>query len=137
MNNSNDNGKGWALGFGLLAGIAIGYYLNSNEGRAMRRKAQVQFDEYGNQISEYGTELSHRANQLADDAKERGQQYIHQAKEGIESGKEWVSETAETLKQTATEKAQALRDTAGDAVEGVENSFKRGMEKAKAKVNKA
>ncbi len=137
MNNSNDSGKGWALGFGLLAGIAIGYYLNSNEGRAIRRKAQVQFDEYGNQIAEYGTEFSSRANQLAGEAKERGQQYIHQAKEGIETGKEWVNETTETLKQTAAEKAKALKETAGGAVDEVENSFKRGLDKAKAKINKA
>ncbi len=129
MNNySNDNSKGWALGFGLLAGIAIGYYLNSNEGRAARRKAAVRFDEYGNQISEYSQEVSQqvseRANALADDAKAK-----------YEEGKEWAGNTADSIKSTINEKTTALKTTATETVNTVEESFKRGVEKAKSKVN--
>lgn len=129
MNNySNDNSKGWALGFGLLTGIAIGYYLNSNEGRAARRKAAVQFDEYGNQISDYGQQVSQqvseRANALADDAKAK-----------YEEGKQWADETAETLKSTLNEKTAALKTSATETANTVEESFKRGVKKAKNKVN--
>lgn len=129
MNNQqNDSGKGWALGFGLLAGIAIGYYLNSNEGRAARRKAQVQFDEYGNQITEYGTQVSQqvseRANLLADEAKAK-----------LEEGKQWAGSTAESIKSTVSEKASALKSGTTDTISSVEDSFKRGVDKAKAKVN--
>ncbi len=127
-NNNNDSNTGWALGFGLLAGIAIGYYLNSNEGRAARRKAQVRFDEYGNQISEYShqvsQQVSERANALAEDAKQK-----------LEESKQWADETAGSLKSTFNEKTSALRASATDAVSSVENSFKRGVEKAKAKVD--
>ncbi len=128
MNNHNDNSnKGWILGFGLLAGIAIGYYLNSNEGRAARRKAQVRFDEYGNQISEYShqvsQQVSERAGALADEAKQK-----------LEDSKQWADETADTLKSTLNKKTSALRTSATDAVNTVENSFKRGVEKAKAKI---
>jgi uncharacterized membrane-anchored protein YhcB (DUF1043 family) len=129
MNNNNDNSsKGWILGFGLLAGIAVGYYLNSNEGRAARRKAQVRFDEYGNQISEYGHQVSQqvsdRANQLSEEAKQK-----------LEEGKQWADETAGSLKSTINEKATALRTGAADTVESVENSFKRGVNKAKASID--
>jgi len=129
MNNySNDNSKGWALGFGLLAGIAIGYYLNSNEGRAARRKAAVRFDEYGNQITEYGQQVgqqvSERAGALADDAKAR-----------YEEGRQWAGDTADSLKSTINEKTSALKTSATETVNTVEESFKRGVNKAKSKVN--
>lgn len=129
MNNHNDNSsKGWILGFGLLAGIAVGYYLNSNEGRAARRKAQVRFDEYGNQISDYGhqvsQQVSERANRLAEDAKHK-----------LEESKQWAGNTADSLKSTINQKATALRSGAAETVESVENSFKRGVNKAKANVD--
>lgn len=127
-NHNNDNSKGWTLGFGLLAGIAIGYYLNSNEGRAARRKAAVRFDEYGNQISEYSHEVSQqvteRANALADDAKAK-----------YEEGKQWAGNTADNIKSTINEKTAALKTSATETVNTVEESFKRGVEKAKTKVN--
>lgn len=140
MNNQqNDSGKGWALGFGLLAGIAIGYYLNSNEGRAARRKAQVQFDEYGNQITEYGQQVSQqvteRANLLADEAKtklEEGKQWAGSTAESIKST---VNEKATALKTTVTEKTNALKTGTNETISSVEESFKRGVDKAKAKVN--
>jgi len=132
MNNSNYNNdssnKGWALGFGLLAGIAVGYYLNSNEGRAARRKAQVRFDEYGNQITEYSQQVSQqvseRASTLADEAKTK-----------LEEGKQWAGNTADTVKSTISDKATALKNTTNEKVSSVEDSFKRGVNKAKAKVN--
>jgi uncharacterized membrane-anchored protein YhcB (DUF1043 family) len=129
MSNQQDSsGQVWALGFGLIAGIAVGYYLNSNEGRAARRKAQVQFDEYGNQITEYGHQVSQqvteRASHLADDAKAR-----------IEEGKQWTGNTAESIKSTVTEKTTALKKGANETISSVEDSFKRGVDKAKAKVN--
>jgi uncharacterized membrane-anchored protein YhcB (DUF1043 family) len=129
MNNySNDNSKGWALGFGLLAGIAIGYYLNSNEGRAARRKAAVQFDEYGNQISEYSHQVSQQVS-------ERAEAFADDAKAKYEEGKNWAGETADSLKSTINEKTTALKSSATDTVNSVEESFKRGVEKAKSKVN--
>ena len=149
--NSNDNGsKGWALGFGLLAGVAIGYYLNSNEGRAARRKAQVRFDEYGNQINEkYG--------EFAEQARVKGQEYANTAKQQLASTREWATTTAEQVKATVTEQAQALKTNANTTAQNlkanasstVENlkggasssansvadSFKRGMDKAKGNID--
>lgn len=126
--NTNDSSKGWALGFGLLAGIAIGYYLNSNEGRAARRKAQVRFDEYGNQINEYGQQVSKQV-------REKASVYSDQARTKLEEGKQWASETSANLKNTINEKTTALKSSATETVSGVEDSFKRGVNKAKAKVN--
>lgn len=144
--NDNNSGKGWALGFGLLAGIAVGYYLNSNEGRAARRKAQVRFDEYGNQISEYGTQLSTKANELAGEYKAKGQQYLETAKtkgqEYVDTAKTKFAETKTkaneaiaNAKTTVTEQAQTLKSGATDSANSVADSFKRGMDKAKATID--
>jgi phage-related tail protein len=144
MNNPNYNdqdnsGKGWALGFGLLAGVALGYYLNSNEGRAARRKAQVQFDEYGNQISEYGTQVqqqvSERASALSEEAKNKLEESKHWANAKAESLKTSVSETTASLKNTVNEKSAAFKSGTNETITNVEDSFKRGVDKAKAKVN--
>ncbi len=135
MDNRNDSGKGWAIGFGLLAGIAIGYYLNSNEGRAARRRAQVQFDEYGNQVKEYGQELSSRATELAKEAKEKGRDVYQQAVGKIEQGKEWAAETANSVKNAVGDKAQAVKSSAAETAHEVESSFQRGVNKAKANVD--
>lgn len=127
--NSNDNSnKGFILGFGLLAGIAIGYYLNSNEGRAARRRAQVRFDEYGNQITEYSHQVSQQVSQKANHLTE-------EAKKKLEEGKNWAGETADSIKSTITDKATALRNTATETVHSVEDSFKRGVNKAKANID--
>ena len=135
----NNGGKGWALGFGLLAGIAIGYYLNSNEGRAARRKAQVRFDEYGNQVSE-------KYNEYAEQARVKGQEYAETARQQLASTREWANSTAEQVKNSATQQfanlkqsagktAQNLKSGATDSANSVADSFKRGMDRAKANVD--
>lgn len=125
MDNQN-SGKGWALGFGLLAGIAIGYYLNSNEGRAARRQARVQFDEYGNQINEYGQVISSRANEFVNDAKHRGSEVIDQ-----------VKTESQRIAEEAKNKIDASKDWATNVADDVESSFKRGVKKAKSSVKTA
>ncbi len=134
----NDSGRGWALGFGLLAGIAIGYYLNSNEGRAARRKAQVRFDEYGNQITEYGQQVSQQVTeygqQVSQQVSERANLLADEAKAKLEEGKEWAGSTADSIKSTVSEKAAALKNGTTETISSVEESFKRGVDKAKAKV---
>jgi exonuclease VII large subunit len=134
-NNQDNSGKGWALGFGLLAGVALGYYLNSNEGRAARRKAQVQFDEYGNQVSEYGNQVSERASALSEEAKNKLEESKHWANAKAESLKTSVNETTASLKNTVNEKSAALKSGTNETIANVEDSFKRGVDKAKAKVN--
>ena len=125
---NNNSSKGWALGFGLLAGVALGYYLNSNEGRAARRKAQVRFDEYGNQISEYSTQVTQQA-------KERVNTLSADAKVKLAEGKQWASNTVDSVKNTVNEKTNALKASTNDTVSSVQESFNRGVSKAKTRVN--
>jgi gas vesicle protein len=68
--------------------------------------------------------VSERANTITDDAKAK-----------YEEGKQWAGETADSLKSTLNEKTTALKTTATETVSTVEESFKRGVEKAKTKAN--
>ena len=146
MNDNNSSGKGWTLGFGLLAGIAVGYYLNSNEGRSMQRKAKAQFDEYGNQINSYTEQAKTKANELVDTAKTKGQEYLNdakvktndltaQAKVKLEQGKQWANERTEQVKQTVDQKAKATSDAASATASDVQSSFNRGVNKAERKMD--
>ncbi|CAH1001364.1 hypothetical protein LEM8419_02265 [Neolewinella maritima] len=146
MNDNNSSGKGWALGFGLLTGIAVGYYLNSNEGRSMQRKAKAQFDEYGNQVTTYTEQAKTKGQELVETAKTKGQEYLTdakvktndltaQAKVKLEEGKQWASKQAETVKETVDKKAAATSDAAKSATSNLESSFNRGVNKAERKMD--
>ena len=146
MNDQNSSGKGWALSFGLLAGIAVGYYLNSNEGRSMQRKAKAQFDEYGNQINTYSQQAKTKANELVETAKTKGQEYLSdaktktndltaQAKVKLEEGKQWANTQADQLKKNVDQKAQAASTTAQTTATDVQSSFNRGVNKAERKMD--
>lgn len=143
---NNSSGKGWTLSFGLLAGIAIGYYLNSNEGRSMQRKARAQFDEYGNQVNEYSKQASTKANELIGTAKEKSQEYLEQAKTKsndlsaqakvkMEQGREWANKQADVAKKTIDEKTTKANTSAKSSVDTAKNSFQRGVTKAERKMD--
>lgn len=110
--NSNANTR-WALGFGLLAGAAIGFYLNSNEGRRMRNNVQNEFNDYGEQIggianeagrlaSNYAREAQLQSEQLANAARNRASEFGETARESVNSGKDWVSKKAASVKSSIT-----------------------------------
>lgn len=127
--------KRYLLGAGLLAGVALGYYLNTNEGRAWRKKAAAQLDEYGNEIggiaselgtlaSNYAGEAKNKGSEFVNEVRHRGEHFAEQAKQTVASGKDWVNETAGSIKGTAADK-----------IASAESSFKQGVNQAKAKVN--
>lgn len=131
------------LGAGLIAGFALGYYLNSKEGRQWRERTMEQLDEYGEEIGGIANEVSKLANNYAtkatakgmdfkDEVTERGQELASRARETVESGKDWVNETTDSLKSTVAKGKEIAENTLGE----VESSFKRGVSKAKRKTDK-
>lgn len=141
MKDNTSSGKGWALGFGLLSGIAIGYYLNSNEGRSMQRKAKAQFDEYGNQVSTKTNELvgtaKTRSQEYIDQAKTKTNDLTSQAKVKLEEGKQWANTQAENVKKTIDEKSEAAKTSSKTAVSDAQGSFQRGVNKAERKLDES
>lgn len=107
-NNSNSL---FALGFGLLAGAAIGYYLNSNEGRKMRKNVQSELNEYGEQIGgianeagklagNYAREAKFQGQQLANSARTKANEFAESTRETINTGKDWVNSKANEVKSS-------------------------------------
>lgn len=94
-----------AIGAGLLAGGAFGYYLNSEKGKRMRKKAKKAVRDQADQLSE-------RFSQLATDAKS------------------WF----DNMTTTAKSKIEEMAETAEDNVDGVKKNLKKGAEKAKARM---
>jgi gas vesicle protein len=134
--------KRYYIGAGLLAGFALGYYLNSKEGRAWREQAATTLDEYGNELGGIASELGTLANNYAGEARNKGQEIVNdarhrgedltdQAKQSVATGKSWVNEKAETLKTAVSQ----TKEDATDAFASVESGFKKGVNQAKAKMN--
>lgn len=109
--NRSRTNKGLALGLGLLAGAAIGYYLNSNEGRKVRSNIAAEFNEYGEQIGGIASEAGRMAGNYANEARFQGQQFASSARsranevanatrENINSGKDWVTTKAGQVKSS-------------------------------------
>lgn len=102
-NNSTGNNRSlWTLGFGILAGAALGYYLNTEKGRKVRSNVASEFNEYGNQISgianeagrlanNYAREARFQSEQLARNTKLKANELASNARQSINSGKDWIA----------------------------------------------
>lgn len=137
-----NNKKRYLLGAGLIAGFALGYYLNSKEGRAFRKKAAAQLDEYGEEIkgiadevgklaSNYVKEAKSKGQEWAEEATEQGGKIAKKAKETVEQTKHWAEEKAAALKGKFVHEAEEAEDLADD----LSDSFKRGVNNAKRKID--
>ncbi len=135
--------KRFLLGAGLLAGFALGYYLNSKEGRAFRKQAAAQLDDYGEELKSIAEEVGKLASNYAKEAKNKGREW---AEEAAEKGGELSQKARKTAAQTknwAEEKAAALKsklekekEKAGDVSEDLADSFQKGIKNAKTKIDK-
>lgn len=134
--------KRYLVGAGVLAGFALGYYLNSKEGRELREKAASTLDEYGEELGGIASELGTLASNYAGEAKVKGQEFAAQArhqgehiagqaKQTVANGTSWVNEKAETLKETVSR----TKGEAAEAIASAESSFRKGIDQAKEKVN--
>lgn len=110
-NRRKSNNSFWALGVGILAGAAIGYYLNSDKGREVRANVKSEFDDYTDQLggianeagklaSNYAREAQYQGRQFVDNTKTRANELVDNARQGINSGKDWVAEKANSVKST-------------------------------------
>ncbi|WP_367390465.1 hypothetical protein [Lewinella sp. LCG006] len=117
---SDQKNQNWKLGFGLLAGALAGYWLNSNQGRRVRKEMQTSAIEYTNQATEY---IKTQADSLSSTASE----YFDQSKEAVQ-------QAAQTVKNKFTSNVDDLADQAEEAVEQTETKLKRGISAARKNV---
>jgi gas vesicle protein len=105
-----------ALGLGLLAGSAAGYYLASEDGKKFRKQV--------------GERLKDVENQVRDTVRQGATTISDKISGAAETAKNWVSD----LGNTAKENLAYASDKAENAVEDAENSFNKGVDRAKSNI---
>lgn len=104
----------WALGIGLIAGGAAGYYLATENGRAFRKKISDQVNNLQEQVR---TTVAEKASNLG-----------NTISNAADNAKNWVSGMADKAKETISYASDSTQNT----VEEAEDSFKKGANRAKS-----
>lgn len=104
------------FGLGLLAGTAIGYWLNTEKGKAFRVDVAKTIGEYSDELSVI--------------AKENTERLSGNLSTAMEDGQNWVAGAKGKLKASIHE----LADTAEHTVDDVAGKLETGLEKARKKV---
>ena len=104
------------FGLGLLTGAAVGYWLNTEKGKAFRR-------DIAQTVGEYSDELSAMA-------KENATRLSGNLSTAMESSQNWVSGTKGKLKNSIHD----LADTAEHTVDDVAEKLETGLENARRRV---
>jgi hypothetical protein len=112
MNNEKRNNRLFAF-LGFAAGAAAGWWLNTDQGRAWRKDTS-------DKINEWGQEVSEKATLGADIVQET-------VKHTIDQGQSYVTQAGNVIKEKFDTFSHSAAETAAD----VEESFKKGMKKAK------
>ena len=109
---------GLAFGFGILAGGALGLYLNSDRGRKFRKEASKQVNEFGEKASVVAREKAHQFTDGVAHTVERSRQWVDEVSDRIVERMKHAEETAEDIvedgmkkaKRTIAKKSKALEE---------------------------
>ncbi|MCB0578758.1 MAG: YtxH domain-containing protein [Phaeodactylibacter sp.] len=114
-----------ALGLGLLAGAAIGLFLNSDKGRKMRQETGEKIGDVSekalNELSHLSEEVRHKANQFSDEVSH-----------AVERSRDFVSNTGGVIK----ERAKWLKGATEEKLDVVNKDFKAGVDFALSNIKK-
>ena len=112
-----ESNSGWKFWVGLAAGIAAGWYLNSEEGRQWRRQTAERLNEWTDEVNEIAQK---EANQLS-----------ARASESLEKSKEYADTTRDKLKR----KVKDASKSAEELIDKTEESFEKAADWANKKLN--
>lgn len=119
MKENNNRGRSiWRFWFGLAAGVAAGMYLNSDEGRKLRK-------EYNERLSNWGQDISKRA-------RDEFGNFSEKASEAIEKSKTYADETRNNLKG----KVEKFSKAAEEAIDKTEENYEKAADWANTKLKK-
>lgn len=104
------------FGLGLVAGIFIGYYISSEEGKELRKIARRQLEGISEQLGEKVQEQIGLITENVESALTKGQAYVEDASGSVQKEMDEGSDSAE------------------DVLSSARNSFFRGMEKARRRI---
>lgn len=110
--------KGLLFLLGVAAGAAAGYYINSEEGKKVRRQA-------ADRVNEFGQEVETRARDQFD-------QFSSNLNEAVDRSKHYADDVSSNLKS----RIDALASRSGKNLKNAEKAYEANMEKAKRKIRK-
>lgn len=112
-----------ALGLGLIAGGALGYWLNSDKGREVRSEAADKANEYGRKAKEQADQISENLNrqagELSTKLNDQANRLSTNLNQAYEQSRDYLSKTGDTLKTQ-------FQRTASN-VEGASEDFQAGI----------
>lgn len=118
MENRRKKDTGFALLFGVAAGAALGWWLNSDNGRDWRRRTADNITDYSDQVA-------------------------HKATEGMETARESVNRAfsksklyASNVSESLVDKARDYAETATNVMDQTGDALKEGAEKARKQLLK-
>ena len=101
---------------GASAGLALGFYLHSEKGSALRQQLTERWGE--------------ALDALGERAQEQFSDLLHALTEALDKGLDLVEVLDNQLHQNVTD----ARDEVSDAIDDAETSFENGMDKARARL---
>lgn len=116
-NNTESNNSGWIFLAGLATGAVVGYLINTDRGREVRKEAATKAVEYGEQAKSFAADKYSSAASTVGSI--------------IEKGKAYATEVSTNL----LERIQRGSEEAQGAVEDAETAFQRGANRAKKKIS--
>ncbi|MCO6491166.1 MAG: YtxH domain-containing protein [Phaeodactylibacter sp.] len=105
------------FGLGLIAGAAIGYWLNTEKGKAFRKDVATMAGEYSDELSAL--------------AKENALRLSDNLATAMKDGQSWVSGARGTLKNSIHELANTAEHKVDDLAEKLETGLGKAREKVK------
>ena len=95
------------FGFGLLAGTALGYWLNTDKGKAFRSDVAKKVGEYSDEVSVLAKDNALKLSGSLSTAMEDGQEWVSGAKTQLRSSLHELAESAEQAIEQAGEKLES------------------------------
>lgn len=120
---------GIALGIGLIAGGALGLYLNSDKGRKVRKDVSNRVNEFGDKASAIARE---KADQISEMARQKANQFTDGVAHTVDRSRQWVDEVSGRIVDRMTH----VEEEAEELVEEAESRIKSGIGKARSKIEK-
>ncbi|MCB0564262.1 MAG: YtxH domain-containing protein [Phaeodactylibacter sp.] len=114
-----------ALGLGLLAGAAVGLFLNSDKGRKVRHDA-------GEKVGEISDKARDEFNHLSEEARIKAERLSSNVTHAVGRSREFVSSAGDTIK----ERAQWLKGATEEKLDVVNKDFQAGVDFALKNIKK-
>lgn len=137
MSNEKRNNSTYLILGGIAAGAALGYFLNTKRGRQLTKSLADQGISLKDNVVEKGADLGKRAKTQMNDVIDSAKEVASNTLDTLKTQAETVSSSAKTVMASATDTTFDKVEKSIDQVESAANSLKKGVKRAKNKLNGA